>query len=85
MKRNRTSGSRQPLQLKAGNTQATIYRGRNGVGGKSYDQFTLFYKAGGKRLRKHFVTLEAARRQADFVVVKIENQYNEVLASWLMF
>ena len=71
--------SKQPLELKSGNVRVKIYQGENCVGGKSYEQFTLVFKEGGRRIRKRFAILDAAKQEANFVLVKLENRHNEVL------
>lgn len=53
-----------PLVIKQGNVSLKIYEGQNRVNGTAYPQFTLVYYIGAQRIRKRFVDLAEAKKEA---------------------
>lgn len=69
----------EPLLFKSGNVTVKLYSGTNCVNGVSYQQFTLAYYDGAKRVKKRFSDLEEARKEAHLAATKLANGENHVL------
>ncbi len=68
-----------PLEIKLGNVTVKIYTGKNLVNGTTYQQFTLAYYDGAKRIKKRFSDLEEAKQEAELAVTKLANGEGQVL------
>jgi len=90
MKASAKSVSRKPIEVTAGNVTVRIYTTQNRVNGTLYPQFVLTYKQGtkpskhlGKTLpvlvRRKFSDLDAAKREAQLVAVKLANGQGEAI------
>ena len=79
MKTNLSPASGKPLVIKRGNVTVKIYTGKNRVNGTSYQQFTLAYYDGAKRMKKRFSDLEEAKQEAELAATKLANGEGQVL------
>ena len=68
-----------PLEIKCGNVTVKLYVGKNRVNGTEYDQFTLTYYDGSKRVKKRFADLEEAKQEANLAATKLANGEGQVL------
>jgi integrase len=66
-----------PLTLPHG---VKIYRGERSKGGKRYQEFTVVWSQGGRRERRFFADLDAAKAEAALVVTRFDNGQLDVLA-----
>jgi hypothetical protein len=78
MKAKLSPAAGKPLAVKVGNVTVKIYAGKNRVNGAHYQQFTLAYYDGTKRIRKRFAALEEVKREADFAATKLANGDGQV-------
>ena len=68
-----------PLPIKRGNVTVKIYAINNRANGASYQQYTLAYYEGGKRVKKGFANLDKAKIQAELVATKLASGEGQVL------
>src|SRR5580765_8404000 len=68
-----------PLSIKRGNVTVKFYADKNRVNGTNYQQFTLVYYDGAKRIKKRFADLEEAKREAELAALKLANGEGQVL------
>ncbi|MGB8166771.1 MAG: hypothetical protein WCF18_04725, partial [Chthoniobacteraceae bacterium] len=66
---------RKPAVVKVGNTAVRIY----GTPESGKPRYTVVHYEGGKRLRRTFVNLDQAKREAELVATKLENGQRAVL------
>jgi integrase len=79
MKSKLSPASGKPLSIKRGNVTVKIYAGKNRVNGTAYDQFTLAYYDGAKRIKKRFANLDEAKREAELAATSLANGEGQVL------
>ncbi len=79
MKTKSLPASGKPFTLKRGSIVVKIYVGENRVNGTSYQQFTLAYHDGVKRVKKRFSDLEEAKQEAELAATKLANGEGQVL------
>jgi len=65
-----------PLTLAHG---VKIYRGERSKGGKTYAEFTVVWSQAGRRERRFFADLDAAKAEAALVVTRFDNGQLDVL------
>jgi len=68
-----------PLAVRQGSSEVVIYRTPFTKGGEIYEQYTLAYYLGNKRIRKRFADLERAKSEAQAAVIKLANAEHEAL------
>jgi hypothetical protein len=68
-----------PLAIKSGNVTVKIYAEKNRVNGTNYQQFTLAYYDGAKRIKKRFSDLEQAKREGELAADKLAHGEGQVL------
>ena len=66
-----------PISIERGVVK--IYHTPQRVGGTEYDAFTITYLSGGKRLRKKFSDLAAAKREGKAIAAKIYGKEHDLL------
>jgi integrase len=78
---NAVSKSRPPqaIQVKRGNVIVKIYPVQNRVGDRTYTQYAVVYYEGAQRRAKRFADLQEAKREAEFVAIKLASGDHEVL------
>ena len=79
MKAKSVNSSKGPIVVKNGSSVVKVYKGTNRVDGSSYAQYTVVHYLGGKRVKRKFADLKAARREAELVAAKLAHGENEVL------
>jgi integrase len=79
MKANLSPSARKPLAIKSGNVTVKIYAEKNRVNGTNYQQFTLAYYDGAKRIKKRFSDLDEAKREGELTADKLANGEGQVL------
>ena len=67
------------LEKQKATVKVKIYADVNRVNGTVYQQFTLAYYDGAKRIKKRFADLAEAKREADLAVAKLANGEGQVL------
>lgn len=67
------------VTIKNGNVAVKIYKGKNRVSGTDYQQFTLAYYDGAKRIRKRFADFDEAKREGELAADKLANGEGQVL------
>lgn len=68
-----------PIVIKRGFVQLKIYQGVTKARGHTYDQFSLVYHDGVRRIRQRFSNLVEAKRAADEIAAKLVRGDHEVL------
>ena len=62
-----------PVSIREGSAEVKIYQTPVTVGGKRYQQFTVAYYLGAKRVRQRFADFEEARTEAHAAAIKLAN------------
>ena len=62
-----------PVSIRQGSAEVKIYQTPVTVGGKRYQQFTVAYYLGAKRVRQRFADFEEARTEANAAAIKLAN------------
>lgn len=68
-----------PAIIRCGNVSVKIYSGTNSVNGTKYEQFTLAYYDGAKRIKKRFSDFQKAKQEAELAATKLANGEGQVL------
>lgn len=68
-----------PLSVRQGSAEVKIYATPVTVGGTSYEQFTVSYYLGSKRVRQRFSDLNRAKTEAHAAAIKLTNADHEAL------
>lgn len=66
------------LHVKDGNTTIRIYKTSYQAKGNAYQQFTIAYNEGGRRIRKSFHTYEKARTESERIANRLEQGHRDV-------
>jgi len=69
----------EPLLIKSGNVTVKIHIDVNRFKGTFYEQFTLAYYDGAKRVKKRFADLAEAKCETNLAVTKLANGEGQVL------
>ena len=81
MKRQEKQGngtrSKRPIEIRDGNTQLKVYRGKSVKAGKVYPLFTLCYYEDGRRIRRTFADLKKAKLEGEKVANRLDNGERE--------
>jgi integrase len=68
-----------PFAIKSGNVTVKIYSGKNRVNGTHYQQFTLAYYNGARRVKKRFSDFQEAKREGELAADKLASGEGQVL------
>ena len=71
--------SKRPILVREGSAVVKIYRSLVKVDGKPYEQFTVAYYLGSKRIRQRFSDFAKAKSEAEAAAIKISNGETEAL------
>lgn len=68
-----------PISVRQGSAEVKIYATPVTVGGTSYEQFTISFYLGSKRIRQRFSDLDRAKTEAHAAAIKLANADHEAL------